>query len=329
MMKKHGITENLEQYLEKNCNIMDIEDTEEARNDALFYRDVDYIIYIPENYNKDFMNGLNPELQVKSAGTSGASYAEMILTRYSKVANLYQKDIKDEEELVKQINQTLEKETKAEVTSKLDTTNLAKACFYYNFLNYSILAGCVYVICLILSSFREEKIRKRTIISSMNYKKINRDLLLSNGLLTIILWLAYVVLSFVLIGKTMFSYHGLILIVNSFVFSICSLTIAFVIANLVNNKNAINGIINVVGLGSSFLCGAFVPVEIMPDSILKAAHILPSYWYIQTNELIKTLEVVNFESLKPIIVNMGIIMIFSIVFIILSNIISKKKRKIA
>ncbi len=193
------ITKNLKQYIEKNCNIMDIEETEEARNDALFYRDVDYIIYIPENYAMDFMNGLNPELQVKSAGTSGASYAEMILTRYIKVANLYQNDIKNEDELVKQINQTLEKETKTEVTSKLDTTNLAKATFYYNFLNYSILAGCVYVICLILSSFREEKIRKRTIISSMNYKKINRELLLSNGLLTIILWLAYVILSFILV----------------------------------------------------------------------------------------------------------------------------------
>jgi len=304
---------------------MDIENTEEARNDALFYRDVDYIIYIPENYNKDFMSGLNPELLVKSVGTAGSSYAEMILTRYIKVANLYQSDIKNEDELVKQINQTLEKETKTEVTSKLDTTNLAKATFYYNFLNYSILAGCVYVICLILSSFREEKIRKRTIISSMNYKKINRELLLSNGLLVIILWLTYVILSFILIGDTMFSCHGLILIANSFVFSICSLTIAFVIANLVKNKNAINGIVNVVSLGSSFLCGAFVPVEIMPDSILKVAHILPSYWYIQTNELIKTLEVINFENLKPIMINMGIIIIFSIIFVIFSNVISKKK----
>ncbi len=328
-MKKFGITKNLKQYIEKNCNIIEIEDTEEARNDALFYRDVDYIIYIPKNYNKDFMNGLNPKIQIKSAGTSGASYAEMLLTRYVKVANIYQKDITNEEELINKINQVLEKETKVEVTSKLDTTNLSKACFYYNFLSYSILAGCVYVICLILSSFREEKVRKRTVISSMNYKKLNRELLLSNGILVVILWLVYVILSFVLIGNIMFSYHGLVLILNSFVFSICSLTIAFVIANLVNNKNAINGIVNVVGLGSSFLCGAFVPVEMMPDSILKVAHILPSYWYIQTNELVKTLEVINFESLKPIIINMAVIVIFSIVFIILSNIISKRKRKIA
>ena len=35
--------------------------------------------------------------------------------------------------------------------------------FYYNFANYSILAGCVYVICLILSSFKAENIENNTI----------------------------------------------------------------------------------------------------------------------------------------------------------------------
>ena len=33
------------------------------------------------------------------------------------------------------------------------------------------------------------------------------------------------------------------------------------------NKNAINGIINVVALGSSFLCGTFVPVEFLPNRV--------------------------------------------------------------
>ena len=246
--KEQKLSKNLVEYIEKNSNIVDIENDEEARNDALFYRDVTYIIYIPENYSKDFLNGLNPEINIKSAGDAGSSYAEMMLTRYIKVANIYQKELQNEDELIKTINETLEKETETEITSKLDTDNLTRAAFYYNFMNYSILAGCVYVICIIISSFREEKIRKRTIISSMNYKKYNRQLLVSNGMLAFILWFLYVVLSFILIGDIMFTAHGLILIANSFVFSICSLTIAFLIANLINNKNAINGIINVVAL---------------------------------------------------------------------------------
>ena len=246
--KEQKLSKNLVEYIEKNSNIVDIENDEEARNDALFYRDVSYIIYIPENYSKDFLNGLNPEINIKSAGDAGSSYAEMMLTRYIKVANIYQKELQNEDELIETINKTLAKETETEITSKLDTDNLSRAAFYYNFMNYSILAGCVYVICIIISSFREEKIRKRTVISSMNYKKYNRQLLVSNGMLALILWLLYVVLSFILIGDIMFTAHGLILIANSFVFSICSLTIAFLIANLINNKNAINGIINVVAL---------------------------------------------------------------------------------
>ena len=246
--KEQKLSKNLVEYIEKNSNIVDIENDEEARNDALFYRDVSYIIYIPENYSKDFLNGLNPEINIKSAGDAGSSYAEMMLTRYIKVANIYQKELQNEDELIKTINETLEKEAETEITSKLDTDNLSRAAFYYNFMNYSILAGCVYVICIIISSFREEKIRKRTVISSMNYKKYNRQLLVSNGMLALILWFLYVVLSFILIGDIMFTTHGLILIANSFVFSICSLTIAFLIANLINNKNAINGIINVVAL---------------------------------------------------------------------------------
>ena len=252
-----------------------------------------------------------------------------MLERYIKLANIYQKNLYSEQEIISKINEISAKETEIQITSKLDTNNLKKATFYYNFTNYSILAGCVYVICLILSSFKEERIAKRTIISSMNYKKYNRYLLLSNSLFAIVLWFFYVVLSFILVGNVMFTEHGIIYIVNSFVFTICAVTIAILIGNLGNNKNAINGIVNVIALGSSFLCGAFVPMEWLPDTVLKIAHILPSYYFISSNEIITQLEVVNFESIKPILFNMGIILIFTIIFVLINNIVSKKKRKIA
>lgn len=323
-----GVTQNLVNYITERCNIIEIKDNEEAVNDALFYRDVNYIIYIPKDYRINLLNGLNPEIQIKSTGDAQSSFAGMMLERYIRVTNSYLDSVENEEELIAKVNDTLTKEVNIDITSKLDTNNLTKAAFYYNFLNYSILAGLVYVICLILFSFREEKIRKRTIISSMNYKKLNRQLLLSNAILAIVLWIFYVILSFILVGDVMFTLHGLILIVNSFVFSICALCIAFLIANLVNDKNAVNGIINVVGLGSSFLCGAFVPAEWLPDTVLKIAHVLPSYWFIQTNEFVKTLEVVNIENLKPAFINMAVVLAFSVVYVILANAITKRKRKI-
>ena len=322
------LSENLVKYIENNCNIKDIENTSDKIDDALFYRDVNYVIYIPQNYSKDFLNGGNSEIKIKSTGDYNSSYAQMLLTKYVKVANIYVKDTKDEDELITKINNTLSKETLTEVTSKVDTNKLSKISFYYNFANYSILAACIYVICIVISSFKEENINKRTIVSSLNYKKFNKYLLLSNCLFAIILWAFYVILSFILLGNVMCSINGVICIINSFIFTICAVTIAFLLGSLTSNKNALNGIVNVIALGSSFLCGAFVPVEFLPDAVLKIAHILPSYWYIQTNELIKTLEVFNFESLRPIIINMAVLVVFIIIFVIITNIISSKKRKI-
>lgn len=326
--EEKGITKDLIKYIEENSNVVDLKNNEDAINDALFYRDVNYVIYIPKNYNKDFMDRKNPEIEIKSTGDYQSSFAEMLLSRYIKVANIYQKSINSEEELISKINETLSKKSEVEITSKLDTNILSKATFYYNFANYSIMACLIYVICLILASFKDIKIQKRTIISSTNYKTLNRQLLLSNSLFSIILWMIYVVLSFVLVGNIMFSIHGIFYLINSFVFTICATTIALFIGNIVSNKNAISGIVNVIALGSSFLCGAFVPMEWLPEAVIKIAHILPSYYYISNNEILKTLEIINFNTIKPILLNIIIILSFSIIFIILTNIVSKRKQKI-
>lgn len=326
--ENNAITDNLIKYISDNSNIVKLKDNDNSLDDALFYRDVNYVIYIPKDYNIDFMNGKNPGIKIKSTGDYQSVFASMLLSRYMKVANIYQETIKDESELVSKINETLSKKTDVQITSKLDTNKLSKMSFYYNFASYSILACLVYVICLILSSFKNQKIQKRTIISSMNYKKLNRQLLLSNFLFSIILWIFYVLLSFIMIGNMMFSMQGLIYIINSLIFTMCATTIAFFVGSLVTNKDAINGIVNVIALGSSFLCGAFVPMEWLPEGVLKIAHIFPSYYYISTNETLKNLETFNIDNIKPLLTNTVILIIFSIVFIILTNIVSKRKRKI-
>jgi len=321
-----GINKNLVDYMKKNCKYINLDG--KNVNDALFYREVSYIVMIPENFGKKIMEQKEPKIIVKSTNDYNAKLSERILNRYIQTAYAYSQIAKTEEELVKYINIALEKETEVEVLSKLDTPHLNKATSYYNFLNYALLAGLIYVICLILSSFKEEKIKKRTLVSSMDYKRFNRNLLLSNGLFALLLWIFYIVLSIILVGNIMFTSHGLFYILNSAIFSCCALSLAFLIASVIKNKNAINGIVNVIALGSSFLCGAFVPMEMLPSSVLVIAHILPSYWYIKTNELIKALELFNLDSLLPIFINMLIIIAFTITFIIVTNVITKRNRKI-
>ncbi|HBA37975.1 MAG TPA: hypothetical protein DCY94_04570 [Firmicutes bacterium] len=320
-----ALATSLVKYLENNANVKNPDNVD----DALFYREINYVMTIEESFSKELMSGSNPKVTVKSTGDYQASLANILLERYIKLARTYQNMGLSEEEVIEKTEDTLKDNTDISLTSKLDTDSMSKMATFYNFSNYPILAGTIYVISFVLTSFKNKNIKKRTIISNMNYKKYNRVLFLGSSLFAIALWIFYVIISIVLLGKPMFSIHGLLYILNSFVFTICALSIAFLISNLVENKEAINGIVNVVALGSSFLCGSFVPMEWLPEGVLKVAHILPSYWFISSNETIKTLEIVTRESMMPLITNTLMLIAFIILFGILSNMISRKKRKIA
>lgn len=321
------ITNNLVDYLEKNSVIKDIKNEDEAINDAIFYRDVNYVIYIPKNYGNDIINNSNPKIDIKSTGDYMASLSEMMLKRYIEVQNVYNNITDDAEELVKLINENIASSSHIEVTSSLDNEKMTEVNFYFNFASYSILAVIILVICLVLNSFNEQNVHKRTIISSMNYKKYNRSILFGSLVYVIAVWILYSILACIIIGNTILNIRGIIYILNLLIYSITSLTIAMLISTLVNNKDAISGIVNVVSLGSAFLCGAFVPVEWLPDSVLKFSRILPAYWYINSNELLADIEIINFEALKPVLSNFAILIVFIIFYLILNNIITKRKLK--
>ena len=322
-----GITKNLIDYMKKNSNIVKVENNEEKINDALFYREVSYVIYIPKDYRKNVLLGKNPKLDIKKTDEYDAHLSEMMLKRYIKLQNIYNEEAGSEDELITLINDNINDDVNIKITSKVDTSKTYNIAYYFNFASYSILAIIIYIICLVLCSFKEESISKRINISSINYKSHNNKILLASIVFSSIVWLLFVIIGVTIVGDIMFSIRGLISIINSFIFTFCALTLSILISSLTNNKNAISGIVNVIALGSAFLCGAFVPAEYLPSSVLNFAHILPAYYYINSNDLLKNIDVINISSMHPIIINMVIIIIFSMLFIILNNVVTRKKRK--
>lgn len=322
-----GLTKNLIDYMKKNSNIVKVENNEEKINDALFYREVSYVIYIPKDYRKNVLLGKNPKLDIKKTDEYDAHLSEMMLKRYIKLQNIYNKEAGSEDELITLINDNINDDVNIKITSKVDTSKTYNIAYYFNFASYSILAIIIYIVCLVLCSFKEESISKRINISSINYKSHNNKILFASIVFSSIVWLLFVIIGVTIVGDIMFSIRGLISIINSFIFTFCALTLSILISSLTNNKNAISGIVNVIALGSAFLCGAFVPAEYLPNSVLNFAHILPAYYYINSNDLLKNIDVINISSMHPIIINMVIIIIFSLLFIILNNVVTRKKRK--
>lgn len=318
------LSRHLKEYMSEKTNVKIIE--ESKIDDAIFYRDISYAIYIDNHFTEEFLAGNNPKIEVKTTKDYGSSIAEMLLDKYRKVIGLYQSLGYQEEEILAHSSQILKSDVEVEITSALDTDALSKATYFYNFANYSILAGSIFVVAMILYSFNERKLKMRNYISKMGIYRINKYLYFGNFMFCFLLWFLYVIISFILVGDIMFSLNGLCYILNSFLFMLCALSIGFLIGNIIHNKEAISGIVNVVALGTSFLCGCFVPIEFLPDFVKKISHILPTYWYVKSNEWISEIEVFDFVHVYPLFINMAVILLFALFFFVLTNMIIGKRK---
>lgn len=323
---KNGVTNHFIKYLENHMEVKDIDTgNEEKIDDALFYRDVSLVVYIPDGFGDDLLDSKDVSVEYKISGDKGSSYGKMLVQNYFDSFNIYN-NYYDGDELFDRLDNALNVDVNVEVKSKVDTNSLSRMARFFNFLNYAILAGCVYSISMILASLKSENVRKRTIVSSYDYKKYNRIVLEACSIVIIGMWLLYMILALIIFKDLFISMNGLWYVINSFVFSLCSLCIGFLIGNITQNKGAISGIVNVISLGSSFLCGCFVPFEFMPDYVIKIAHIFPTYYFAINNEALKVMDNFSLSSVSPLIFNMGIVLIFGVCFVIITNYVSKKKQ---
>ena len=321
------IAHSFVEYLDQNAELK-TDYPKDKIKDGLFYAEIVMAIDIPEDFSRDFADGKNPAIHTQSSAGYNAQLAKVMVERYWTTAQSYADAGMSTENIIAKIDPVLKSNIEVERQSKADTSKYAKAASYFNFANYAILACVITIICLIISSFNRRELRRRNLVSSTPVTKMNRVLLANSCIYSFLIWALYIAVGFFTVGKdSLMSMNGLLYMGNSFIFCVCATTIAYLISQLVRGSNAINAVMNIVALGSSFLCGCFVPAEFLPDSVLTFAHVLPSFYYVDANNKILRLGNTNFETIRPVLINMAIVLGFSILFVIVANIISKRKQK--
>ena len=319
------ITDNLISYLKTNANVKNITDENDI-DDAVFFRDANYVIYIPKEFENKIENGKEFNIDIKTNNSYDSYIASELLNRYLDVFSKYMNLYNDKILAIQKLDNTLNKKASVVIESK---TNLnSKTSLFYNFSSYSIMAIVIYIICLVLSSFNDEKISKRTNVSGMNYKTFNNYLYISSFTFTFIIFIVYLILSFLILKSSILNINGILYSLNMFIFFIVSFTMAILISNLVKSKGAISGVVNVISLGSAFLCGAFIPVKYMPSFALKIAHIFPTFYFIDNNEYIASIQNFDKASYEFVLKNFIIMIVFIIFFLILNTLVTRFKRKV-
>jgi ABC-2 type transport system permease protein len=132
--------------------------------------------------------------------------------------------------------------------------------------------------------------------------------------------------SFIMYGSYMFTANGLLLLLNSFVFTLAALSISFLIGNIIKSKGAMSAAANVFSLGTCFIGGVFVPQELLGKTVLTIASFTPTYWYVQSNNDIANIANFKMENLMPIFSNMLIVFGFAVAVLAVTLVVIKQKR---
>lgn len=328
--KDSKLIEGLKDYLNENARIVDVENNTQKLQDALFFREVEYILTVPEGFSQSLLSGNEIQLEKTTVPDSATGmYIDLMINKYLNTAKIYKKNLQNisDEQLINHIKEDLSNETHVNVNSFNSNGDSAKNyVYYFNYLSYSIFAVLILGVCAVMLVFNNSDLRRRNISSPIKLKSINFQLVLGNFSFAILSWIVMISSSFILYKEYMLTFRGFLLLLNSLIFTFAALSISFLIANVVKSRNAMSAAANVVALGSSFISGVFVPQEMLGKTVLTIASFTPTYWFIKANNDISDIARFNMENVMPIINSMLVILAFATASLSVALVIIKQKR---
>jgi len=324
------LIEGFKEYLGKHSVYVDIQNDTDKLQDALFFRDVDYIAKLPKSYTKDIMSGKNSQIEkTVVAGSTSSIYTDMLVNKYFNTAKLYLSNYKDitQAELVKQVAKDLKIDTKVQIKrAEEKSANTGNVGSFFNFLPYALISVIILGITSIMMVFNNKNLRRRNLCSPIKNTSINLQILLGNIVFGVVCWGLIIICGFVLFKDQMLTTNALYFCINSFVFTLMTLCMAFLAGIFVKSSNAQSGVANVLSLGLSFISGVFVPQEFLSQNVLAIAKFTPTYWFIKANNTISNMTNFSMENLTPVFQYMLIELGFAVALLSVALVMSKRKQ---
>lgn len=307
-----NVSKALVAYLGKSNKIIDID--KDLVEDKLFYKNINVALEIP----KDFAS--KKKVLYKAApGDIGGMKVKEEVNKYLSQVESYTLAGFSMDEAITNTNADLEEKFVVSIKSAAGVKTEDHSASYFNFLNYLLLSQIMLVVGTLVKVYKKKTLAMRNLVSPLPKGKMNFQLMLGHITTGLGVWFLYMLI-FVILYKYDFTRLDInLMMINSLVFALAVVAMAVMLTSLIKNDNAVQGLTNVLALGSSFLCGAFVPQKFLGSTALKIGKIFPSYYYIKNNNLLE--ENPSFETIK---INLFIILAYALGFIIIFTI-SKPK----
>ena len=320
----------LKSFLSRNANFIEIPNDTQKLQDALFFRQVEYIVKVPNGFTEGLLNGKAVQLEktILPGSTSGI-LMDSIINKYLDTAEMYAKNMNSlsEEQIVNYVNSDLAQKTEVQLSNSITNTSInSKVNLYFNFMSYSLFAILILGVCSVMMVFNNSDLKKRNLSSPLKLGNYNFQMILGNISYAVLAWFIMIIASLIMYQGYMFTVKGLLFLLNSFILTLAALSISYLLGNVLKSKGAMSAAANVFALGTSFISGVFVPQIFLGKTVLTIASFTPPYWYVKSNNLIANLVNYNSENLMPIFSSMLIVIGFAVAVFAVTLVVIKQRR---
>lgn len=321
-----GVRELLARYGEEVL----LADEEEELKDAAFYHASDYILMIPLGFSESFGSENSLKLETMTTPDSAKGYyLDSLVNQYMNLADSWRILHPEwtEQQIVDTVLQDLSKGADVEIRQFGSTQPVSQQVQIFYMLNsYIMLVFSVLSLSILFMAFRKPDLHMRNLCSPLTSRSMNLQIGLCGMLLGTLFWILLTILGLFLYGGRLEGTDPrslLLLMLNSFLFLLVSLSIGLLAGNFIKSGNSQNAAANFLSLGMSFLGGAFVPLDMLGAGMLQVARFVPTYWYITALNKICSLSSFTASSMKEIWQAMAVQIGFAVAILCVSLVLSK------
>ena len=316
----------LTEFIGKSNDLTELENDRDVIIDSLYYKRANYALIINKGYAERLGAGETDELFGSYCLDESYStvYMGKILDEYVSSVRAYLTMGKPLSEAISCTEEALAQDTEVSmlrVDKVGDSHYSVDFSQYFEFMVYILISAVMIIVCQVLVTMNRKDIRFRTNCSCMKESKYTLQLLFGSGIFVLAIWLLLMIFGIIL-NEEMYNGRAWYAVLNSFIFAMVTAALAVFVAGFEPKENVLNLITQVLGLGMCFLCGVFVPVSVLSDSVLAVGRFFPAYWYVKANNMIADVEPFSRSSvIQCYLIELG----FAVMLIILTLLVRKVK----
>lgn len=307
------LADALRQLLAREQNVKEIEDDQQVIQDELYYRNVEYVLVIPEGIENLVKDGEKGIQNITVPNSVMGFYVDQQVNMLLNQIRVYLACGYSMEESCEKALSLGAKEASVELLDVNGNAGIRPDYnYYFGYMPYAFLGAIIMAMSLVIMEFKKKEVRRRMQSSAVPFRRQNLAAIASFLVIGGGIWLICMAIQTVLYRGGIFrdSNAGYYLL-NSLVCMLVALSLGYISGMAAGSPVALSGINNVVSLGLCFLGGIFVPLEMLGGAVGKIAQFLPTYWYSTINGILGDYEVLGVEMRRTIWQGLGIQALFA------------------